>query len=114
MAPGAGCGSSGQTPVPDGSCPMDLPASCPTPAPSYATQVGPIIQTYCVPCHSPSGIEPTLPFSTYADITAASDRPMRMLLQLHACQMPPPYATQLPEADRVTLLGWLVCHAPDN
>lgn len=118
VASGVACGDNGlHTPPPpvDGSCPMDQPPDCPMPAPSYSMQVGPIIQTYCVPCHSPGGIEASLSFASYADITSKTDRPMRMLLQLHSCQMPPPYAEAQPtEAERVALLGWLVCHTPNN
>jgi hypothetical protein len=33
---------------------------------------------------------------------------------VHACLMPPATSPQPPETDRVALLGWLVCGAPDN
>jgi len=111
---GAACGGHGAAPTPDGGCPMDLPASCPDPAPSYSTQVSGIIQSYCVPCHSPTGVESSLPFVTYDDITGTPGRFTDMLGQVHACRMPPPDAGQPPEADRVALLGWLVCGAPNN
>jgi len=110
---GAACGGHGAS-TPDGACPMDLPPSCPSPAPSYSTQVNDIIQTYCVPCHSPTGIESALPFVTYDDITGSPGRFTDMLGQVHACRMPPPDAAQPLEADRVALLGWLVCGAPNN
>jgi hypothetical protein len=112
LATVVGCGDKGGTPASDGgTCPKDLPATCPSPTPSYAAQVGGIIQSYCVPCHSPTGIESGLPFATYSDIHDNAGRSMDMLFQLNACKMPPPGNAKPPEADRVTLLGWLVCEA---
>jgi hypothetical protein len=113
---GVDCGGKGGMQTVDaGRCPMDLPPSCPSPAPSYAGQVNTIIQTYCVPCHSPTGVAAPLSFATYSDIHDNAGRSADMLNQLHQCFMPPSYApAQPPEADRVALLGWLVCGAPNN
>jgi hypothetical protein len=109
LAAASGCGSDGGS----GSCPRDLPAACPDPAPSYANQVGAIVQTYCVGCHAPAGVEPTLPFETVADIQYM-DRFARMLIQVQQCKMPMAGYPQPTEQERVALLGWLVCAAPDN
>jgi hypothetical protein len=76
-----------------GGCPNDLPASCPSPPPSYKNQVAAIIESRCVLCHNPQ----------------------TMLDQVYHCMMPPlDGGTMLPESERVALLGWLVCNAPDN
>jgi hypothetical protein len=110
----AGCGKDpGSMPPADSACPPG-PPTCPSPAPSYATQVSGIIQTNCVPCHGPGGVEATLPFATYDDITGTSGRYMDMYFQLHACKMPPPDAGQPSEADREAILAWLLCQAPNN
>ena len=92
------------------------PSTCPDPAPSYANQVNVIIQTYCATsaCHSPTGIEAALSFATYGDIHDNAGRSLDMFQQLRACRMPLPPAPAPPEADRVALLGWLLCGAPNN
>jgi uncharacterized membrane protein len=107
-----GCGSSSPPPAP--SCPNDTPDSCPSPMPSYATDVAPILQNRCVPCHGPGGVEAVRPFDTYANITRTSDNPNRMLTQIHACLMPPADQPQLTADERKIILGWIVCNTPDN
>jgi uncharacterized membrane protein len=109
---GAGCGSSPATTEP--TCPNDTPTACPSPAPSYATDVAPILQSRCVPCHGPGGVEAARPFDTYANITRAADNPNRMLTQIHACLMPPAGQPPLTSAERKAILGWIVCMTPDN
>jgi hypothetical protein len=114
----AACGSSSS----GGPCPNDLPSSCPTPAPSYATDIVPIIQQSCFPCHATGGIEAGhFDYSTYAGLSAAASE---VLTQVNDCLMPPsapipgsgvdagtpPLTTEA----RLALLGWLVCGAPDN
>jgi hypothetical protein len=37
-----------------------------------------------------------------------------ILSNVYGCLMPPPDAGGLTDAQRRTLLGWLVCAAPDN
>jgi hypothetical protein len=86
---------------------------CPDPPPSYAGQVGAIIQTYCVGCHGPGGLESNRPFQTWQDIdTHAYAGPM--LQQLIACRMPPADAPQPSDVDKQTLIGWLTCGHPNN
>ncbi len=104
------------------SCPSDLPASCPTPTPSYKTDVVPIIQGYCYPCHGPGGIEQAaFDYTTYQGVYASRSA---ILDQVYSCVMPPTAGESIPGVDggspsltldaRVKLLGWLVCEAPDN
>ena len=63
-------------------------------------------------CHADGGAAgPTLDFSTYAKVYAQR-RPM--LDQVYACTMPPPDAAPPSLDERVTLLDWFVCGAPDN
>jgi hypothetical protein len=51
-----------------------------------------------------------VPLSAYADVFAIHGE---ILDQIYGCRMPEaPYA--MSDADRVTVLGWLVCEAPDN
>jgi len=100
----AACGS-------DASCPHDLPATCPSPAPSYSGEVKALIDTYCADCHRPGGQAADRPLDTYA---ATFTRRSAVLNQTYACAMPPPEFPQPTEAERVQLLGWLVCGAPNN
>jgi hypothetical protein len=116
---GAGCSSS---PPPADPCPDDLPASCPTPSPSYASDIAPIVQQYCFPCHATGGIEAEhFDYSTYAGLYASR---AVVLTQVNDCLMPPSApipgygvdagTAPLTTEARLALLGWLVCGAPDN
>jgi hypothetical protein len=98
----AACGSA--------ACPRDLPATCPSPAPSYKTSVAPIIEKTCANCHVAGGVAASWPLSSYADVFSLHGA---CLDQIYGCRMPQaPYS--LSDAERVTVLGWLVCEAPDN
>jgi len=93
-------------------CPADLPQSCPSNVPSYKTDIAPIIATKCNGCHSDGGIGTgNFDYSTYANVYAARSA---MLDQIYACAMPPGDAATLTDAERVFLLDWFVCHAPNN
>ncbi len=115
----AACSSSSTSPgggdagtIDPSNCPSDLPASCPTPTPSFNSQVNDIIQRKCGACHTGNGVEASAhEFSTYATIAPQRSA---MLNQVYACRMPPPDAPGLTVDERAALLGWLVCKAPDN
>jgi hypothetical protein len=93
-----------------GECPNDLPASCPTPIPSYKDEIAKIFADDCVVCHSPAGTGANNPLVTYAQVQVLESA---NLDQVYACRMPPAgYAFTL--ADREALLAWLVCGSPDN
>jgi hypothetical protein len=102
----AACGT------PEESCPADEPATCPSPTPSYANQVGPLIDQYCaVGCHTAGGTAPDRPLDSYQTVFA---RRSAVLDQTNQCAMPPPGSPAPPEPDRAAILGWLVCGAPNN
>jgi hypothetical protein len=108
LAPlGVSCGGTPAT-----SCPA-VPSSCPSPVPSYATDVAPIIQQLCVPCHAPMGLEPKQQYETYAEVKSFE---MDILFKLRGCTdpMPPVGSPPLSDAQRATLVGWLYCDAPNN
>ena len=92
-------------------CPNDLPASCPSPQPSYASRINPLIADRCVPCHSPGGLASDKPLGDYADVFK---RRGTVLNEVYTCLMPPADAGQLSDAERQDLLSWLVCNAPNN
>ena len=104
---GLGCGG----PRTNGSCPNDLPASCPATVPSYQATVSGIINLRCVSCHSPGGQEASRPLQTYSQVYSERSA---MLNQLYACNMPPGTAAKPTEQEREALLTWLVCGAPQN
>jgi hypothetical protein len=97
-------------PTPD--CPDDEPDSCPTSgAPSYANDVAPIISQYCevTGCHVAGGSGVGL-LSPYSALSADANNAEN---QIDQCLMPkdPPY---LSVQERLTLLTWFVCGAPNN
>jgi hypothetical protein len=121
-----GCGGQERAivlPAPDASattdaasptCPHDLPATCPSPAPSWAASDGgvqDIVNSRCVPCHQPGGLAFDRPFTTYAAVYKIRGD---VLGQIYSCYMPPPDAGALDDGQRQALLGWLVCGAPAN
>ncbi len=93
-------------------CPHDLPSTCPSPEPSWMNDVEPIIDRACNPCHGVGGVEQSaFDFSTYQGVHKNFGS---ILSNVYGCLMPPPDAGGLTDAQRRTLLGWLVCAAPDN
>ena len=95
-------------------CPRDLPASCPPTdagVPSYAGDIAPLMQKYCVPCHMAGGLASDRLLGDYPDLFSQR---AAVLDQVYSCFMPPPDAGQPTESERVALLQWLVCHAPNN
>jgi cytochrome c peroxidase len=94
-------------------CPDDLPSSCPATAPSFAGDVAPVFARVCgAKCHAPNGIAANRPLVDYASIFALKDA---VLNQVSVCNMPPADADPtLGEADRSTILAWIVCGAPNN
>ena len=94
-----------------GDCPNDLPTSCPSPEPSYANDVVPVITRACKNCHFQGGLNQDQLFDTFDEVHAQRGE---ILTQVNSCRMPPADAGALSEADRQTLLGWLVCGANDN
>ena len=92
-------------------CPNDLPDTCPADVPSYAGDVAPILSERCLLCHAPGGQVSNKPLDTYNHVYA---RRSAVLNQVHACNMPPSGEPQLTEDERIIILDWLVCGAPDN
>jgi hypothetical protein len=84
--------------------------SCPADVPSYKTDIVPILQNACTPCHSPDGS------AGFSETTYALVYPQRasMLSQVALCAMPPLNGPVMSDAQRVELTAWLECNAPDN
>ena len=99
-------------------CQATLPASCQMPIPSWSTQIQPIVEASCKPCHFPGGQAliqgfTVYNFSTYESFVRAPRTTMEG--QLRSCAMPLPDGggyEPLSTADRDLLLDWLVCDEP--
>jgi uncharacterized membrane protein len=85
--------------------------ACATGAPSYATDIAPLVSARCVGCHYAGNRVSRVVLETRAEI---ADNRTLALTQVFRCQMPPAEATDLTDVERETLLQWLVCGAPDN
>lgn len=95
------------------SCPAPQTPTCPDPAPSYATEVSPIFQTYCVRCHGPGGVEQNKPLTSWTQVNSRYGSVLQQVF--YFCAMPPATEPQLTDpAARAALLGWLECMAPNN
>ncbi|HZS40260.1 MAG TPA: MbnH family di-heme enzyme [Polyangia bacterium] len=95
------------------SCPDDLPQSCPQVVPSYQNDVAPIVQRSCaMECHSAGHVAANRALPDYQSLFNLKDAALN---NIAVCNMPPPIAMNpLGEADRATLMNWLVCGAPNN
>jgi hypothetical protein len=89
------------------SCPSSS-ASCPAPAPSYETDVGPLIARYCSRCHSPDGGNPGVLLQGYDDVTSKSQM-ANVLFQISSCRMPLEGEPQPAAAERDLILSWFAC-----
>ena len=77
---------------------------------SYPTKIRPIVTRYCQECHSAKRMEADLDLSTFATVADLQKHPQtwqRVGEMLDSLQMPPPEATQPPEADRRALQQWV-------
>jgi hypothetical protein len=81
-------------------------------APSYKTEIAPILEEGCTTCHGPGGVASNNPENTYADIQGGQAGPM--LDQVNTCTMPPINGPVFTNAQRVALTAWLRCGAPNN
>jgi hypothetical protein len=99
--------------------------TCSGAAPSFSADVNPnVFMAFCVTCHSPSGVEPSMPLTTYQQIYGVNGQEATEIFTqvFENCMMPPSNApAPLTDGDggdalgaRQTLLDWLVCGAPNN
>jgi hypothetical protein len=95
----------------EASCTQDL-LSCPSSPPSWASEVQAIINLRCNACHGVGGIEQSKwNFSTYQGV---HNNFGSVLNQIYGCTMPPADAAAPTPDERLALLEWLVCRAPNN
>lgn len=102
-----------------GPCPQfEFPSTCPTPAPSWVTEVRPLVEKYCGQCHQTgSTAAAQLNLSTYGDVY---ENRTKCWYQIYQCWMPNADGSPAPmayptAAERQTMITWMdVCNAPDN
>lgn len=118
-------GGGGAEPDAAPTCPnLVIPDTCPTGAadaggdalapPSWKKDVEPLIERYCISCHSPGGAgDSTEDYTTYAGVKKAGTA---IGGQVYKCLMPLAGAGAQPTpVERLTLITWaLVCRAPNN
>jgi hypothetical protein len=99
--------------------PIDPPAACPTPPPSYESEIKFVIADDCAiaKCHVAGGAESVHNFVTYAGVY---DDHLTIAMQVGLCPssssgMPPPGYEPPTAAQRLDLVTWAsICGAPDN
>ena len=93
-------------------CPDPESTTCIDPAPSFVSDIVPILDSRCNNCHDADLPEAPWPLHDYGDVLAWSTS---IGGDLATCSMPPAgSATTLPEAERQKILAWIVCGSPDN
>ena len=90
---------------------MDLPSSCPSPAPSWSGTISPVVAAKCQPCHSSGGQAGDRLLVDYPSVYQLRST---VLDQVYTCSMPPPDGGVLTGNERHELMDWLVCSAPNN
>lgn len=95
-----------------------VPQTCPSPPPSWKSDVAPLLEAYCLQCHGAGAIASArFPLSTYADVKQHATQSWE---QVYTCLMPngdasPPPLAYPTLAQRQTLVTWAsVCGAPNN
>jgi len=95
-----------------GGCSVDPVTKCPTPKPSYKNDVTPILKAKCLNCHSGTDANGPWPLTSLQEIV---DWRAQFIQDVETCKMPPVDAgAPLSTEESATLLGWLVCGAPNN
>lgn len=99
--------------APGKACLSALPKTCPK-APSYATDIAPLTQRTCNPCHSRGGVASDRDLTTYKNLTRLETT---AFIQVNECLMPPADAgpdVAMTHEERTELLQWFVCGSPNN
>lgn len=107
-----GGGADGDTDAGELACAPPASHVCPTPPPSFANDILPIIVQRCDGCHDPNAPSGPWPFQGYDDVAGWAT-----LIQpdLTDCTMPPPGSgVTLPAAERFLILSWIDCGIPNN
>ena len=111
----ASCGSNGGNGGQQAACKAGLPTSdaCTTAsAPSYATQIAPLVHDRCLSCHFAGNPNSSVVLETQAEMRQEVGL---IETQVYRCAMPPPgEETPLSDSERAEFLQWLVCGAPNN
>jgi hypothetical protein len=93
-------------------CPLAEASGCRQP-PSYASDIAPLVQRTCMPCHAAGGVAADRRLSTRAELTQLETT---VIGQVNGCTMPPadagPDAMMTP-TDRTELEQWFICGAPN-
>jgi hypothetical protein len=109
-SPGSGAGGENVENAIRNSCAATVPPTCSTSTPRYA-DVEPILQKSCVPCHPGPAGATQWPLTEYEDVA-----PWAGVIQDQLCAnaMPPvDGGVAIAEADRLTILDWVECGAPE-
>ncbi len=93
------------------SCAGNVPVTCPSVTPSYATDVSPLLYTYCTSCHAPNGSQSGKPLDSFAAVSSLASK---VESKTADCSMPPSSSPQPTAAERDVILSWLACGAPNN
>ncbi|MGH7286347.1 MAG: hypothetical protein ACRELY_32920 [Polyangiaceae bacterium] len=94
-------------------CTATLPHGCPE-APSYKTDIAPLVDRACNGCHAPGGVASDRDLTSYKNLRKLETT---ALVQVQDCAMPPADAgtdASLTSSERTEILQWFVCGAPDN
>ncbi|HTQ05038.1 MAG TPA: hypothetical protein VMI54_14335 [Polyangiaceae bacterium] len=95
-------------------CKAGLPTkdACATNAPSYATDIAPLVEARCLGCHFKGNPNSSVVLETQAEM---SQQTQLVETQIYRCEMPPADGgIPLTDTERTELLQWLVCGAPNN
>jgi uncharacterized membrane protein len=92
-------------------CTNVTPKACAGKAPVYQTDIAPIVQSRCFPCHTTGGeAGPTRLLNSYQHLKGQQ---FNVNYLVGTCQMPPADHPQPTDDERAKLLNWIVCGTPE-
>jgi hypothetical protein len=107
------CGDSGGPAQPslEEECSAVFPTSCESPAPSFASDVKPILEARCATSSCHDGLGEQWPLVDYAHVADWSSEVRAMVGN---CAMPPPDSgMKMPTEERQVILQWVRCNTPE-
>ena len=89
------------------------PSACDTNAVKYKTVIKPLIDRHCISCHSPGGVQESVPLNTYDGLKLYATNGL-LVARTNDNTTPMPQSGLLPLCDRDKIRAWVKRGAPND
>ena len=89
------------------------PTACDTTAVKYSTVIKPLIEKNCISCHSPGGVQESVPLNTYDGLKLYATNGL-LVARTNDNTTPMPQSGLLPLCDRDKIRAWVKRGAPND